>query len=404
MRDLVAELGDANNPRGAARGARLWSRCCCGRPGPRAHQPTLAHDIAAVAPTCHVLCDAAKLALAARSSTATLLGTRTWWRRASAASSPARTKNLEVWRDGACERTIQGGDLISRRCCRRGLPLRRCTVKQDTRRPPSAPSGPVGTFIRNRGVARRRSLRGIVGGTARSDVPRRRYARPHLQVHTRGSSRSHHGDGQHIISGSDDTRQGGASAQEPCGIPAAAHRSFARRRCPTASSSSAVGRRPSAWPSTAPRTLELHGASQASALPDNQHALSASDDKTVKLFNVNGGTVRAPSSTTAGLPGAAARRPPSSAARTTTRLHVDTASRRSRVKRQSSLTSQAHHCTSVSTGTARAFLRNHHPVPRAVALLRSWCATRAAYFLAASSASCVPCSTARPRSPRSCAR
>ena len=27
------------------------------------------------------------------------------------------------------------------------------------------------------------------------------------------------------------------------------------------------------------------------ALPDNQHALSASDDKTVKLFNVNDGTV-----------------------------------------------------------------------------------------------------------------
>ena len=27
------------------------------------------------------------------------------------------------------------------------------------------------------------------------------------------------------------------------------------------------------------------------ALPDNQHALSASDDETVKLFNVNDGTV-----------------------------------------------------------------------------------------------------------------
>ena len=27
------------------------------------------------------------------------------------------------------------------------------------------------------------------------------------------------------------------------------------------------------------------------ALPDNQHALSASDDKTVKLFNVNNGAV-----------------------------------------------------------------------------------------------------------------
>ena len=30
---------------------------------------------------------------------------------------------------------------------------------------------------------------------------------------------------------------------------------------------------------------------EAVALPDNQHALSGSDDKTVKLFNVNDGAV-----------------------------------------------------------------------------------------------------------------
>ena len=44
---------------------------------------------------------------------------------------------------------------------------------------------------------------------------------------------------------------------------------------------------------TLENTFELHTAGDARlvALPDNQHALSGSDDKTVKLFNVNDGAV-----------------------------------------------------------------------------------------------------------------
>ena len=49
------------------------------------------------------------------------------------------------------------------------------------------------------------------------------------------------------------------------------------------------------------------------ALPDNQHALSASHDKTVKLFNVNDGSVLRTfkhHTLARDLLGAAARRPP----------------------------------------------------------------------------------------------
>ena len=51
----------------------------------------------------------------------------------------------------------------------------------------------------------------------------------------------------------------------------------------------------------------------AVALPDNQHALSGSADKTVKLFNVNDGAVLRTfthHTSLGALPGAAARRPP----------------------------------------------------------------------------------------------
>ena len=64
-------------------------------------------------------------------------------------------------------------------------------------------------------------------------------------------------------------------------------------------------------------TFRLHAASVRAlvALPDNQHALSGSNDRTVKLFNVNDGAVlrtfkHHTTSSSADLPGAAARRPP----------------------------------------------------------------------------------------------
>ena len=46
-------------------------------------------------------------------------------------------------------------------------------------------------------------------------------------------------------------------------------------------------------PPTLKNTFRLHGGTVRAlvALPDNQHALSSSFDATVKLFNVNDGTV-----------------------------------------------------------------------------------------------------------------
>ena len=107
-------------------------------------------------------------------------------------------------------------------------------------------------------------------------------------------------DGQHIISGSDDklvkvwsvatkslvstcaghtddVGRGGGDARRP------AH---PQRR---------VDKTVRVWllDGTLKNTFELHTGEVLAlvALPDNQHALSASDDKTVKLFNVNDGAV-----------------------------------------------------------------------------------------------------------------
>ena len=60
---------DANNSRGARGGARGGAQLIelpADALGLVLYQLTLAHDIAAVAPTCHALDDAAKLALKAR--------------------------------------------------------------------------------------------------------------------------------------------------------------------------------------------------------------------------------------------------------------------------------------------------------------------------------------------------
>ena len=77
------------------------------------YQLPLAHDIAAVAPTCRQLCDAAKLAMKLRPFSGvvvTLAGhSDAVWCAATAADGRIITVSYEVkvWRDGACERTIQ---------------------------------------------------------------------------------------------------------------------------------------------------------------------------------------------------------------------------------------------------------------------------------------------------------
>ena len=82
------------------------------------YQLTLAHDIAAVAPTCHALCDAAKLAQKARpfSSEVVTLAGHTGLVISVAAAPDGRIitgsydRSLKIWRDGVCVRTIQAHD------------------------------------------------------------------------------------------------------------------------------------------------------------------------------------------------------------------------------------------------------------------------------------------------------
>ena len=82
------------------------------------YQLTTAHDIAAVAPTCHALCDAAKIAFKARPFTGVVvkLAGHTRDLNGVAAAPDGRVitgsddKTVKVWRDGVCERTIQAHD------------------------------------------------------------------------------------------------------------------------------------------------------------------------------------------------------------------------------------------------------------------------------------------------------
>ena len=79
------------------------------------YQLPLAHDIAAVAPTCRTLCDAAKIALKLRpfsGEVVTLAGHDGTVNCMVAAPdgriiTGSRDRTIKVWRDGACERTIQ---------------------------------------------------------------------------------------------------------------------------------------------------------------------------------------------------------------------------------------------------------------------------------------------------------
>ena len=87
------------------------------------YQLRLAHDIAAVAPTCRALCDAAKLALKARpfsGEVVTLAGHQRRVRAVAAAAdgcviTGSYDRTITVWRDGAWERTIEAhtGDIKS---------------------------------------------------------------------------------------------------------------------------------------------------------------------------------------------------------------------------------------------------------------------------------------------------
>ena len=161
---------------------------------------TLAHDIAAVAPTCHTLSDAAKIALKLRpfsGEVVTLVGqTGNRWCEGRGGGHDGRIitgssdHTVKVWRDGACERTIQAHDSTSWRCCR-AEPLRQRLGRQhreavDARRRSRA-------YLRggihgcNYATVAARGVHFVVGVGQRGGpaVPRRRDARPHLQARAR---------------------------------------------------------------------------------------------------------------------------------------------------------------------------------------------------------------------------
>ena len=78
------------------------------------YQLKLAHDIAAVAPTCHVLCDAANIAMKLRPFSGEVVTLRGYGGDVNCVSvapdgrvvTGSDDRTVRVWRDGVCERTI----------------------------------------------------------------------------------------------------------------------------------------------------------------------------------------------------------------------------------------------------------------------------------------------------------
>ena len=262
---------------GLARSARLQRGAAAGGASPPAdalglvlYQLTLAHDIAAVAPTCHVLCDAVKLALKLRP--VLWRGRDARWPHSSGsvrcvASAPdgriitgSDDNTVKVWRDGVCECTIKApGTRGSRRwrCCRaeRASSASRATAPRSCGRSTalsSAPSRWAATCSASRrcptactlwsalATAPTRATSGCTTSTGRSSTP------------SKGTPRSVYAvavtpDGQHIISGSDDKRVKvwGVASKSLVSTCTGHTKPFARwRRCPTASASSAAATTP----------------------------------------------------------------------------------------------------------------------------------------------------------------
>jgi WD40 repeat protein len=286
------------------------------------YQLTLAHDIAAVAPTCHALCDAAKLALKLRpfsGEVVTLAGHNDLVHGVAATPdgriiTGSYDRTVKVWRDGTCERTIQAH-------------------ARDVEDVAVLPGGARFVSCADDGTAKLWTLDGILERTFQvttQGIVWSVAALPdgmHFVVALGGgignallklynvdgtlvhAFEGHIGtvfavavtlDGQHIISGATDrlvrvwsvatkslvstcrghTRPLKAVAAMPDG-----------QRFLSGGYDSTVR----VWllDGTLKNTFELHTDAVAAlvAMPDNQHALSGSKDRTVKLFNVNDGAV-----------------------------------------------------------------------------------------------------------------
>ena len=285
------------------------------------YQLTLAHDIAAVAPTCHALCDAAKLTRKLRpfsGEVVTIAGHTDLVCCATAARgglviTGGYDDNLKFWRDGACVRTIHGGEdcVNSLAMLPGGERFLSCSFDR------------IATLYKLDGTVERTFEVAEVGEKAFAiaalpdgvhflvsfDKPYvvRLYHVDGTLVHTFEGHTAHvyalavTPDGQHIISGSDDhlvkvwsvankslvsTCESGGRVLALAAIPDG-------KRILSGSTDDTVR----VWhlDGTLKNTFsELHdGPVQALvALPDKQHALSgAFDASSVKLFNVNDGAV-----------------------------------------------------------------------------------------------------------------
>jgi hypothetical protein len=288
------------------------------------YQLTLAHDIAAVAPTCHVLCDAVKIALKLRPFSGEIIvdshampvravavadgriitassfahggtikcGVRTishahaeWIRAVAVLPAGARfvsgsdDRTAKLWTlDGAVERTFDVGSEVY---CAAALPD---------------------------------SVHFVVGlglGDHNGDV--RLYHVDGTLVHTfKGHANSVWAlavtpDGQYIISCSDEVNVwsvANKSLVSTCGEVEVEDDDTDHAEVFIAVAAMPDGQRflSGGWDHTVrvwlldgtlKNTFELHAdwVNALVALPDNQHALSGSDDRTIKLFNVNDGAV-----------------------------------------------------------------------------------------------------------------
>jgi WD40 repeat protein len=285
------------------------------------YQLTLAHDIAAVAPTCRVVCDAVKLAMKARpfSSEVVTLAGHGGCVRCMAAAPDGRIitgsddRTIKVWCDGACERTIQahtnkvevvavlpGGvrfisgsfDGTVKLWTLDGA-LEHTYHVGEVRCAAALPDGThfvVGRYSPKPCEVRLYHVDGTLVYTFQGHAD---------SVMAVAVSR----DGQHILSGSTDgvkvwnvatkslvsTWTQSGDLHSGAVIAMAAMPDGQRILCGFQHSTVRV------WllNGTLKNTIKLHTGHVLAlvALSDNQHALSGSMDNTVKLFNVNGGAV-----------------------------------------------------------------------------------------------------------------
>ena len=280
------------------------------------YQLLLAHDIAAVAPTCHALSDAAKIALKLRpfSGEVVTLAGHTSLLRAVAAAPDGRIitgswdSKIKIWRDGVCERTIRAHtDDVE---CVAMLPggarfasgaddgtVKVCTL--DGALEHEVEVGSIVWCI----AALPDGVHFVVGLGINGDV--RLYHIDGTLVHTfKAHSDSIEAlavspDGQHIISSTGDVVMVWSVATKSLVSTCVGHTGIvlAVAAMPDGqrflSSSRDMTVRVWLLDGTLQNIFRLHTIEVRAlvALPDNQHALSASMGNTVKLFNVDDGAV-----------------------------------------------------------------------------------------------------------------